>query len=139
MAEQLSKLGNSKFFLENIKFLYAENTTIPALRVSQINQLRRNLLEKLSDEIADQIEYIEKENLNRKAQNIFEKKIKTKEIETDIIQKQNLYSLVFSEQLNNLNLIDLSEVDQLEIPMLFLSNLKINQKLFLKLFEKYKN
>lgn len=136
--EQFSKLGNSKFFLENIKFLYTENTTIPALRVSQINQLRRNLLEKLSDEIASKIEYIEKENLNRKAQNIFEKKIKTKEIETDIIQKQNLYSLVFSEQLNNLNLIDLSEVDQLEIPMLFLSNLKINQKLFLKLFEKYK-
>jgi len=135
--EQLGKLGNTIFDLKTANFLYVNKAEIPSLRVSQINQIRRDIVEDLEEKIRTQIEKYEKTNINRFLSTNKDHR-QTKSInQKQVVQKQNLYNIISAEQLADLEKIDFSKVDQLEIPMLFLSNLKSNSNILGNLLSTY--
>ncbi len=70
--DQLNKTGNSDFYVQDITFV---NSKIPFLKVSQINAIRRELLDKLME---FRLKFYEQERLARKAKRIIPAKFPLK-------------------------------------------------------------
>lgn len=98
VIEQLSKLGDTNYSLNNIKINLEENSFLP---LSAINKLRRDATDKMDSliQIDNSREKIENENYNKMKNKIFKAKRKNPRNKKEISIKLNSI-----DQLNQLNL-----------------------------------
>lgn len=52
-SDQFSKTGQTNFELKQIEFSYCDNSKLPPFRISDINQLRREIIKLLEQKVAD--------------------------------------------------------------------------------------
>ncbi len=126
--EQFAKTGNTIFKLEDFRMEYLEPLkTPPAIRISDINAIRRDLLAELSDRIKELTEE-GKRDIQYAALSAF---LKT-DPAIDLPQKpvRSILSLNTADQLILIDKLPLADYEALELPLLFLTDLKINADLF---------
>ncbi len=129
-SQQMSKLGNTQFTLSSIDYHYAENAALPAIRISTLNEIRRDFINQIESEIEHAI-------LNQ--QDLFTRTIHFSKIEPAHCAEQEaktLLSIATAHELKNIDKISLENVNSVEIPMLYLANLTRTKDLFDQLWKK---
>lgn len=144
-TQQLSKTGNTMFTVKEVKYTYQDCDELPAIRVSEINRIRRKLIKGLREEIAFKHKTIIASGHYNSLKNLFEhrKSIVTDNSKANIlndtsghtIQRKKLLSIINPERFYKLNELELKEHDQVEISMLFMGDFDSNQSLLNKLWE----
>ncbi len=128
-TKQFAKLGNTAFSLKNIVYQYVDNENLPAFRISQVNDLRRDFINYTEKQIERSI--LQKQ----KALQTEYFRLEKQQTEQQHQAQRSLLSIANSKQLAALNKIPMEQFSILEISMLFLTNLKSNQQIFNALWD----
>lgn len=130
-TQQLSKTGNTIFDVKDVKYNYQEKKYLPALRISEINHIRRELIEKLNEKIADDIESEQVYHFNHLLKKKNKSPIHINKNKKTKLSKE-LLSIVNPEALSQIHKLNLIYFDQIEISMLFMTDPATISELFKK-------
>ncbi|MGI6579433.1 MAG: peptidase U32 family protein [Saccharofermentanales bacterium] len=140
-SKQLRKTGQTIFQVGQINYISrsdSSNNDLPALRVSSINQIRRETIELLQTEIArtlqnNQVKFKPDPELLRNIKKNTDSETKTESKTSIHAGPKTLLSIILPESLQRLEQLNLGSVDQVEISLLFLSNLSFGQKIIVQM------
>ncbi|MGI6559893.1 MAG: peptidase U32 family protein [Saccharofermentanales bacterium] len=144
-SDQFSKTGQTNFELKQIEFSYCDNSKLPPFRISDINQLRREIIKLLEQKVADNFvkerkPFIPNQRISKLTNKIiFEKSLYSnaaiKKEPAEEVKKKTLYNISNPEIFTSLDEIDLKNIDQIELSLLFLSNPNKTANLFDQIFQ----